>query len=231
MRLILTFILLLVFCLSNGQDFSYPSINSKAQKLIDFVPDGWIIIDSVNGDLNNDRLADAVLVIQHKDSVTLIKSEDTVFTQPRILLILFKNNSDKRFHLIEKSNTFILTHDNSIMDDPYQGIKIYKGVLKIDFHLFYNRGGWYTTGSSYKFRYNNKEFQLIGADLSTIHRGTLEYEEYSYNFLANKRSYTKGDEIKGIKKTTWAQIEISNPMTFQTFKEPYSWEIESDIYL
>ena len=231
MRPALTFILTLIFGLSNGQDFSYPSINLKGQKLDDFVPNGWTIIDSAKGDLNKDGIADAAIILQHKDSVTLIKSEDTILTQPRILLILFKNHSDKSFHLLEQSNTFILNHDNLIMDDPYQGLTIDKGILKIDFHLFYNMGSWYTTSSTYKFRYDGKEFLLIGADLSTIHRATLDYEDYSYNFLTNKRSYTKGNEEKGTKKTTLKRVTILKLMTFKTFNEPYSWEIENDIYL
>ena len=231
MRPVLTTIFLFSIGLSFGQDFSYPTITSKGHNLNDFVPNGWTIIDSAKGDLNKDGIADAVVILQHLDSVTLIKLGDTVITQPRILLVLFKTYSDKLFHLIERSNTFISSHDNSIMDDPYQGLTIEKGILKIDFRLFYNAGGWYTSSSTYKFRYDNRKFALIGADLFTIHRATLEYEDYSYNFLTNKKRYTKGNDQTGTKKTTFKRLAFIKPMTFKTFIEPYSWEIENDIYL
>lgn len=117
------------------------------------------------------------------------------------------------------------------MDDPYQGITIDKGILKLDFHLFYNMGSWYSTSSTYKFRFDKKAFVLIGADLSTIHRATLDYEDYSYNFLTKKRSYTKGNDQSGTKKTTQKIFSLTSFKTFKTFKEPYSWEIETDINL
>ena len=223
--------MLFIFGLSYGQDFSYPTINLRGQGINDFVPIGWTILDSAKGDLNKDGIADAVIILQDEDSVTLFKSEDTIIVQPRILLILFKSYSDKLFHLIESSNTFISSHDNPMMDDPNQRLTIDKGVLKIDFHLFYNMGSWYTTSSTYKFRYDGKIFILIGADLSTIHRSTLDYEDYSYNFLTNKQTYTQGNGKNGRKKTTSKRLTKLEPKALKTFTEPYSWEIEDGIYL
>jgi hypothetical protein len=232
MRYTPIFILTILFNVSYGQAFLYPVIKSNGQSIVDFVPVGWTVLDSAYGDLNNDGLKDAAVILQHKDSVSLVNSsEDTVLTQPRILLLLFKNTANNKFLLIEQSNSFILKHDNSIMDEPYQGIAIDKGVLKIDFHLFYSMGSWYSTNSTYKFRYEGKQFILIGADLSTIHRGTLDYEDYSYNFLTKKRSYNKGNEGKGTKKTSLKRFTLTSLKTFRTFKEPYSWEIEAGINL
>lgn len=232
MRHILTFILTFYFGVSYGQNFSYPSIKSTGQSITDFVPAGWTILDSAFGDLNKDGIKDAAIVIQHRDSISMVNSlDDTVLTQPRILIVLFKSAANNKFTLTEQSNSFILKHDNSIMDDPYQGITIDKGILKIDFHLFYNMGSWYSTSSTYKFRFDRKTFVLIGADLSTIHRATLDYEDYSYNFLSKKRSYTKGNDQSGTKKTTLKTVALTSLKTFKTFKEPYSWEIETDINL
>ena len=175
MRFALISILSFFFIMVNAQSFIYPSVNTKAKTISEFVPSGWVIHDSAAGDLNKDAVKDMVLVLQHKDSITITNSDgDTVVTQPRILLILLKNKTTNRYSLQEQSNSFILPHDNSLMDDPYQGISIKKGILEIQFHLFYNAGSWHTTGSTYKFRFNNSKFILIGAELSTIHRATLE---------------------------------------------------------
>src|SRR5690606_4853520 len=137
MRYLLILILTIFIGVCYGQNFSYPSLNTKGKSITDFVPNGWTIFDSAHGDLNKDGLEDLALILQYKDSVTLVNNEeDTVLTQPRILVILFKSHIDTSFELKEYSNSFVLKHDNSAMDDPYQGTTIDKGILKIEFHLF-----------------------------------------------------------------------------------------------
>src|SRR5690606_96421 len=154
MRHLLTFILTICFGVAFGQDFAYPSIKSTGQNISDFVPTGWTILDSAYGDLNKDGTKDVAIIIQHIDSILLVNSlEDTVLTQPRILLILFRKPADKSYELIEQSNSFILKHDNPTMDDPYQEMTINNGILVVRFHLFYNMGSWYVTNAVYKFRY------------------------------------------------------------------------------
>lgn len=232
MRHLLTFILTICFGVAFGQDFAYPSIKSTGQNISDFVPTGWTILDSAYGDLNKDGTKDVAIIIQHIDSILLVNSlEDTVLTQPRILLILFRKPADKSYELIEQSNSFILKHDNPTMDDPYQEMTINNGILVVRFHLFYNMGSWYVTNAVYKFRYQQGQFVLIGADNSSFHRATHDFEDYSYNFLTKKRALTKGNDNKGTKKTTWKSLNISQLKTLKTFVEPFTWEVEADLYL
>lgn len=221
-----------LFNVSFGQTFDYPKIDSKAEAISDFIPKNWTIFDSAFGDLNKDGLIDAGLVLQYQDSISLINFiGDTVLTKPRTLLILFKIPGDKKFILKEQSNTFILRHENSIMDDPYQGIKIKEGILSLDFHLFYSAGSWYTTSSTYKFRFDGQKFELIGAEVSTIHRATLDYEDYSFNFLTKKIKAIKGNDQNGSKKSTIRPLRLTELKTLESFKEPYTWEVEADILL
>lgn len=232
MRHFLTFILTIFFSVSYGQGFSYPSIKSTGQNITEFVPTGWTIFDSAYGDLNKDGMKDAGIVIQHKDSILLVNSlQDTVLTQPRILLVLFEKPGNNGFELIEQSNSFILKHDNSAMDDPYQELAIKNGTLEIKFHLFYNMGSWHVTNAVYKFRYRQGQFTLIGADNSSFHRATHDFEYYSYNFLTKKRALTKGNDNKGSKKTSWKTLSISELKTLKTLNEPFTWQVEKDIYL
>lgn len=232
MRHFLTFILIIYFSISYGQNFFYPSIKATGQSIIDFVPTGWTILDSAYGDLNKDGTKDAAIIIQHRDSISLVNSlGDTVLTQPRILLVLFRKPSENSFNLIEQSNSFILKHDDSAMDDPYQELAINNGTLEIRFYLFYNMGSWYVTNAAYKFRYQQGQFLLIGADNSSFHRATQDFEDYSYNFLTKKRTLTKGNHNKGTKKTTSKSLNISQLKTLRTFSEPFTWEVETDLYL
>lgn len=234
MRQFLT--LLLFFAIkSSAQSFTYPVIKQSGLSINDFIPKAWTILDSTSGDLNKDNLNDYALVLQHADSVTMVKTEDgeqdTVITQPRMLLILFKDPSGNALNRIEQNNSFILNHDNPDMDDPYQSIKIDKGILQIDFRLFYNMGSWYVNTATYKFRYQNNQFTLIGADNKSFHRASHDFEEYSYNFLTRKRSLTTGNDEKGTKKTEWKTFNLTTPKTLKTFPRPFTWEVEESVYL
>jgi len=232
MQYFLTFILTIFFSVSYGQEFAYPQIKLNGQNINNFIPAGWTILDSIYGDLNKDGAKDAAVILQLKDNVPLVNSlEDTVLTQPRILVILFKNSVDNSFTLIEQSNSFIIKHDNPNMDEPFQELAINDGVLEIKFHLFYNMGSWYVTNTIYKFRYQQGQFALIGVDNSSFHRATHDFKNYSYNFLTKKRALTKGNDNKGTKKTTWKAINVLALKTLKTFSEPFTWEVEKDIYL
>ncbi len=172
MRQLLTTIFLLTFGIAFGQDFSYLSINNQGKDINSFIPNGWTLLDSTKGDLNKDNHNDLVLIIQHKNSVTIIKNDsdysDTVLTQPRILIILFHNQTANQYQLVEQSNSFILNHDDPNMEEPYQDISVSNGVLKIDFQIFMNMGGWGMSNNSYKFRYQANQFVLIGADYNSF---------------------------------------------------------------
>jgi len=232
MRHFLSLILTICLGVTYGQSFTYPSIKSTGQSIIDFVPAGWTILDSAYGDLNKDGAKDAAIIIQHKDSISLVNNlDDSVLTQPRMLLILFKRPANNSYELTEQSSSFILKNDNPTMDDPYQDLAITNGTLEIKFQLFYNMGSWYVTNVVYKFRYQQGQFLLIGADNSSFHRATHDFEDYSYNFLTKKRALTTGNDNKGTKKTTWKSLNISELKTLKAFSEPFTWEVETDIYL
>ena len=197
MRYFLTIALAICFSISHGQ------------KITDFVPAGYSILDSAYGDLNKDGLSDAAIIAQDSTS--------------RILLILFKNPSG--YTVAARSNSFILKNDNPSMEDPYQQIKITNGVLRINFQLFYNAGSWDVTNASYKFRYDKNQFILISARKNIFNRATHDEADYSYDFLAKKRILTKGN------KKTSKRITIVPLKTLKTFPKPFTWEVEKGVYL
>lgn len=235
MRQLLTTIFLLTFGIAFGQDFSYPSINNQGKDINSFIPNGWTLLDSTKGDLNKDNHNDLVLIIQHKDSVTIIKNDsdysDTVLTQPRILIILFHNQTANQYQLVEQSNSFILNHDDPNMEEPYQDISVSNGVLKIDFQIFMNMGGWGMSNNSYKFRYQANQFVLIGADYNSFNRGSGETEDRNYNFLTKKVKVETGTIESDKQKTVWRTIDLKELKTIKTFKQPFTWQVEKDYYL
>jgi hypothetical protein len=236
MRYLLTIILALKLGLASGQDFVYPIVKNSGRSISSFIPKGWILLDSAWGDLNNDKNNDIAFIIQHQDSISLTKIDegftDTVITQPRILIVAFYNITTKQYDLIEQSNTFILNHDNPNMEEPFQDISISGRVLKIDFEIFMNAGGWGMSNNSYKFRFQNNQFYLIGADYNSANRATGDTEDRSYNFLTKKVKIITGNFSEDNN-----QIVKSRSFTFQkmktlkTFTQPFTWKIEEDFYL
>ena len=230
----LTLVFLLIAAISFGQNFVYPVIKQKGISPTDFVPAGWKILDKAVGDLNNDKQADAVLILQNIDSVLLTNAEDdyedSILTQPRILVILFKNTSDKLFHLAEQSNTFILTYDYPDFLDPYQSTSISNGILQINFY-WYPTSGNNITDYSYKFRFTRNDFYLVGADYEEHNKAIYDFVTYSYNFLTQKRILSKGNWDKKTKKSRTTAIHINPLKTIKTLKQPYEWEVENGIYL
>ena len=232
MRILLTIIFLLHFGFVFGQNFSYPSINMQAKDINNFIPNNWKLLDSAQGDLNKDKQTDLALILQYKDSISIVnKDDDSIVTQPRILIILLYDPTTNQYQLVEKSNSFILYHDDPNMEDPYQDISINSGILKIDFSFFMFSGGWGMYHNSYKFRFQDTSFVLIGADESYVHRATGESEDRSYNFLTKKVKVSTGTISSDKQKVIWRTIDLKEQKTLKTFKEPFSWEVEKDFYL
>lgn len=220
---------------SFAQDFAYPSIRKQGKDLNSFIPKGWILLDSTKGDLNKDKFDDLVLVIQHKDSVKMIKYDfedsEVVLTQPRVLLILFYNQLARQYELIEQNNQFILNHDNENMEDPYLEMFINNGVLNICVYIFMNIGSWEVSNNAYQFRYQNNEFALIGADCRSTNRGSGATEDRSYNFLTKKVKIATGNISSDRHRVVWRTIAIKELKTIKTFKKPFTWQVEEDFYL
>jgi hypothetical protein len=236
MKHILPFLILINFGSSFGQDFSYPKINQSGKAITDFIPKNWQILDSTKGDLNKDKIADYALVIQLIEISGSINRNDSgpkkLPFQPRILIIALTNPVTKQLELAEQNISFILQHDDPSMEDPFQSIKIEKGILNLEFQIFYNMGSWYVSNTSYKFRYQNNNFTLIGADDSSFHRATHDFKAYSYNFLSKKWSLQKGNfDTNETSKEEWHNLLINELKTFKTFKTPYTWEVTKETIL
>jgi hypothetical protein len=226
--------LLLILSLLGGYRMLAQDIPQKAKTVKDFIPAGWKIIGQASGDLNKDKAADEVVVLMNTDPSNIIHNEglgvDTMDANPRTLLILF--NEGGQYRLVCRSNTFILSQDEPTMADPFSGIEIKNGILDIHFNIWYSAGSWYTSNHTYRFRYQQNDFFLIGADISDMHRASGEHTTTSYNFSTRKKSIDKGNEFEDVAPvpTTWIDLKIKTLKTFKTFSAPFTWD-EKDISL
>ena len=223
-----------------NKGFAYPVIQPNGTSGSDFVPNGWTILDSASGDLNNDKNNDFAFVLQHRDSVSVIvpnpddiSRDTTVMTQPRILVVAFFNSATKQYDLVEQSNTFILNHDDSNQKDPFEkgNISISAGALKIVITNAFeaDMGSWIE--NTYQFRYQGKEFQLVWAETNSIARFQGASEVVSYDFITKKVKIVTNDGSGGKDKVQWKTFDVKEMKTLETFKEPFTWKIEKDVLI
>jgi len=205
---------------------------------MEFVPKNWKIIAKAEGDLNADKVADLVIVIEDTKKKNILSNNDglgasALNTNPRLLLVLFKNSKNK-FYLDEKNRINIPSEgnlENPCLEDPFlssKGIEITKGLLKLSLRYWLSCGSWEMNVNDYTFRLKNNQFELIGYDTFSLHRASGEIEESSYNFLTKKKSITTGKNISEEDEkpiTQWSKIISKTKLTFSNIeKDPdFGW--------
>jgi len=222
-------------------------IPQKGKIIEDFVPVNWKIIKQAEGDLNKDKKADAVLIIENTDSSNILQNESLGSSElnlnPRYLLILFK--TEKGYELKELNKTFIPTEGNAespYLTDPLMdgGIEIQNDVINLSLNYWYSCGSWYTGTNTYTFRFQHNEFELIGFDSNEFHRASGEITFISINFSTKKMSITTGDnifdedadgnKIESEEKTEWKTFKLDKFQNLKTLKVPSEWEF-MDYYI
>ncbi|WP_162795945.1 hypothetical protein [Pedobacter nanyangensis] len=196
----------------------YRSIESKKtiapqQKIkpAGFIPKGFVLFNTVKGDLNKDGLQDVVLIVKGTDKSKIIvnRFEERVDRNRRGIIILM--NKRGRYELaIRNLDCFSSENeDGGVYFPPELGVQIEKGNLYIQYS--HGRYGYWR----YTFRFRNADFELIGYD-SSDNFGPRIDRETSMNFLTKKKLVKEntnqnaegGDEVF---KEKWSALP-ANPL-------------------
>ena len=150
--------------------FDDSNLPKTATSTTKFVPAGWSIESTVSGDLNNDGIADAVIVFIEQ-------------TGERVLMIAFKNAKGEFERVVTAQNMLQCTTCGGALggEKNTPDIKIAKGVLIINTLT----GSRESSDQTFRFRYDPKvsKFALIGYDDEERDRGTGESTIASTNYL------------------------------------------------
>jgi len=177
-----------------------PTKNAKSPA--DFVPTEYKILQEVKGDLNKDGLEDHVLVIAEKQD------------KSRCGIIIAFNKGGDYENVLENRNIF--SYDENENGDeafnPSVDVAIKKGILGIEWYYMQVRP--YYGHLSYKFRFQNSDFELIGYDESHSY-GPNTLSTKSINFLSNKMQTKENKDVDGNSEEfneTWNNIVIKEPI-------------------
>ena len=197
-------LILFIFYSFNLFALNFPK---KANKIEDFIPKGWKSIIIKKGDLNKDKIDDAVLIIEKNDPKNLKKNEESYQTSPenhnpRIILVLFKDKNSKYALVAKNDKSFIISpgeaYESGLQNlespdfdnDLSKSITIKNNTLRIFTFAELTR----SSGSSiYIFRYQNNRFELIGLEVmkGSTYGDDMEFNTYSINFSTKKLIKTK----------------------------------------
>jgi hypothetical protein len=206
-----------------GQVFSYPKLNKSYKKVQEFVSPDWTLLDTISGDLNGDKIKDLVAILEYKDTISETRPNGfSIVTNPRVLLIFFKK-SNGSLDLKLQHNTFLLRNGEDMRYEVYPTLSIKKGVLSIHYDLFHD----YPT---YKFRYQNNDFYIIGATVTGIHGGNWSEENINFDTRSFYKSSYYIDNEKN-KKVKHLYLKDLQPLKLMDFKMPLTYKITEDYTL
>lgn len=175
-------------------------LNTTGKKLSDFIPKDWKIISKVQGDLNKDKRVDIAAVIEYTGEYNA-SDEEEMSGKPRILFVVFKNKAGTYKLSVQSSTIILRAGQGGVFGDPFVGIEYSRGSIVVS---SYGGSSW-RWGYTYRFRYQNKGWYLIGETTQTHNTHTGETEIIDTNCLTGKQIITKSD-ITGNEKNVTQNI-------------------------
>jgi hypothetical protein len=168
-----------------------------------FVRSGYEVLDWGTEDLNGDKRKDYVLILKKQGEDT-VGVESDVWTIQRPLLLLTKKADGALQLAIENNELVYCRHCGGAMGDPYDGLTLSPGVIKLD---FYGGSNW-RWSQAILFRYdkikkdwfmevdNLSSFQAMDMDktlseavIKRIETGDIRLKDYNTDYNRDTSSW------------------------------------------
>lgn len=158
---------------------------SAGKDVKDLVPDGWTHVEAF-GDLNRDGVSDLVLVAtpNYRNKKDIEDDEEGGIIP--VLAIYFGTRNQGYQCWRQYEDIMPETGFEYISLEVTPEISA-KGVLSIGLSTFASMGGWSNYSNTYRFRYQQKDFYLIGKDENSFARNTGVNTYVSENYLTRKK--------------------------------------------
>ncbi len=89
-------------------------------------PEGWVIMDTMTGDLNRDQFTDLIIILQRENE----SENDSDVVRP---LLIFTGNTGGGLDFRERNDHVVLCyHCGGVYGDPYDGLAIKNGYFSVE---------------------------------------------------------------------------------------------------
>lgn len=162
-------------------------------------PQGWNVLLSAYGDLNNDQKSDAAYIWEKQEG-NIKKRVLAVFINPSLKPALVTKPELLSFEVQE-----FCGRDDSLGE---KSLRIDRGYLWLEQGFWASCGTWWTSSTTYQIRYKNQQFNIIGQESQSGHRASDEITNTSTNYLTGELKKIIGDlETNTIKTTEWYELD------------------------
>ncbi len=148
-----------------------PQLPDTGRKLVDFVPEGWELLDSVELDFNQNGISDYVGVLEVADQAS-----------PRILFAIASDGTDAYRLDFQNINLICSSNEGGVFGDPYQPLTAEGASFTT---CAYGGSAWRWL-EKYTYTYRDGDWWLTSSE-----------DEYGYVF-GYTTSYCKNDWEKGV---------------------------------
>lgn len=160
------------------------------------IPENYVLIDSISGDLDNDGISELVVAYNTKPQLDYHEN-----IQRELIIYKLKNSE----WVVWKSSLQALygSTEGGMMGDPFGEIKIENGILTIT-HQGGSSWKWYVID---KYRYQNEDFYLIGYT-SNYGKPCEYFSTVDFNLSTGKLLYKKEfEKCEGENETSKNELE------------------------
>lgn len=177
-----------------------PTLPQRASSAEGFVPPGWKLEASVQGDLDEDGRPDLAMVLRAQDPANILDNpglgEPRLDTNPRLLAIAF--GTPEGYRMVLQDQSLIPRRTNPRLEDPFDAdsLRIARGTLRVGLGLWSSAGSWGAERRNFTFRWQNQRFELIGYDATEVNRASGETRELSVNLSTARAIIREGDPVR-----------------------------------
>lgn len=213
----------------SAQKFEFPELPEEGATLADFIPEGYHLLKSAQGDINHDGRTDWVWVMEYdkevRERLATLGRAQVMTTAPRILGIAFGYPREV-WGLEYQNNIFILRQaEGENGQEPLNKLAVdAQGHLHIGFHRVSQEKEWEV---EYLWSFRENTFFLIRAYSLDFNKMSGERHKSTYNFLSHKVKHAYDNSLNKRRRPKIVNFPLTKPhkKTFDSFPRPLTWKI------
>lgn len=221
-----------IACDDVGDQSGAASIPLNSGSAEGFVPDGWYLEKTVEGDLDKDGLSDLALIIRQNDPKLVIDGNglgtERYDGNPRTIVVALKQAAGGYLR-IARNDQIIPVTGGAMIDDPIDNasdssLTIDRGVMRLNISFWASAGTWDTFNRTFSFRLKGTQLGLIGYDNHHVHRGSGALNIVSINYLTRRKKTETGSIEDDHVPEVWSRISRKPRILFDDIGDGFTFD-------